>query len=480
MADQGPIQPQPRYISQAQKCISTFISHNAVDNGEARYFEDTLQQAGFSAFQYGHGLDPSRHITETVKAQIENCHFFLFIVSDYSMQSEWVQRELGLALRQREKNGGVKPVIIPVFAREAVWRRSNKRPIAFPVLDFETGGPREPFNLGEVRCLDRHANPDIDSPEVLISMMRPRIMVSRVDLADATDVEKTQARSLYENMFPENERDLFDDIMEWSFQSDLGRKREVVISGGSRLSYQLDSRFVVLSVANRAIGFGFFTYDYASSLIYGNYIAVQECWRAGDVASYFLDEITRIMDELFPANQGTVFEVERFDKSRIEGIIAHVAQHKDFQSADDRREIQKFLRVTWYQARSCRFFVDEDAGEPLACRAPCLDPDQTDWAGQEADYWLMWRPKPNSVIDLSNASGLWEKTLNCIYIEVLMKSLVETYTERGPRYMQYATGLTDRNLKVAGSKKIIFGRYLHRRDSPLLRQWLGLGIPVSV
>jgi hypothetical protein len=334
----GISQVRPRYISQVQKCISTFISHNSEDNAEARYYEDLLQKAGFDAFQYGHGLGLGGQIVEEVRTHIEQCHFFLFIVSDYSMQSEWVQRELGLAIRQSELSKEAKPVIIPVFAEKAVWRKSNRRPATFPVRDFETGKPLEPFDLNDKRGIDRFANPDVDSGDVLISMMRPRILVSRVDFDSETELEDTQAFQLYEAMFPEVERDSVEDIKDWVLRSDVGRERKFRINDGTDLSYKLDSRYFILSVAGRAIGLGFFTYDYASNLVYGNYIAVQEAWRAGDIASYFLDEITRILDELFPDNQGTVFEVERFDKSRIEGIIAHVRQHRDFASEADRRE----------------------------------------------------------------------------------------------------------------------------------------------
>jgi hypothetical protein len=39
-----------------------------------------------------------------------------------------------------------------------------------------------------------------------------------------------------------------------------------------RSPYRLDSRCFILRVAERAIGLGFFTYDYASRLIYCNYV----------------------------------------------------------------------------------------------------------------------------------------------------------------------------------------------------------------
>ena len=84
-----------RLITDAHKYISVFISHSVENNEEARYYENVLADAGFAAFQYGHGLHTGDSIAATVASQIRHCHFFLFIVSDYSLHSEWVQRELG-------------------------------------------------------------------------------------------------------------------------------------------------------------------------------------------------------------------------------------------------------------------------------------------------------------------------------------------------------------------------------------------------
>jgi hypothetical protein len=92
----------------------------------------------------------------------------------------------------------------------------------------------------------------------------------------------------------------------------------------------------------------------------------------------------------------------------------------------------------------------------------------------------MWRPKPDSSPDFGNAAGLWAKTVNCIYIEILMKSLAETYPECGAKYRKYVTAVIDRTLAATGSKSIVLGRFLHRRESPLLRELLGLKMRLSI
>jgi len=85
------------FVSEAHKSISIFISHNAENNDEAQHYEDLLSKAGFTVYQYSHGLRFGDEISKTITLQINRCHFFIFIVSDYSLNSEWVQRELGLA-----------------------------------------------------------------------------------------------------------------------------------------------------------------------------------------------------------------------------------------------------------------------------------------------------------------------------------------------------------------------------------------------
>jgi hypothetical protein len=92
----------------------------------------------------------------------------------------------------------------------------------------------------------------------------------------------------------------------------------------------------------------------------------------------------------------------------------------------------------------------------------------------------MWRRKPNVRFDMGNATTLWSRAVNCIYTEVLIKSLVEAYPDSGVEYWRYATAVVDRTLTISGSRNIALGKFLHRRESPLLARWLELGIDVPI
>jgi hypothetical protein len=102
-----------RFVAGAQKQISTFISHSADNNDEAQYYETLLKNAGFSAFQYSHGLHFGDRMS-VLRDKIRECNFFILVVSDYSTKSEWVQRELGLAVSLQRRNRGYRPIIIPL------------------------------------------------------------------------------------------------------------------------------------------------------------------------------------------------------------------------------------------------------------------------------------------------------------------------------------------------------------------------------
>jgi hypothetical protein len=472
-----------RFVVDAQRHISVFISHSAENNEEARHYEALLKAAGFLAFQYGRGLQPGEHVRNVLFDQINKCHFFVFLISDHSVASEWVQRELGLALSLQQKNRFYRPVIIPLYSKTTSWRKLGIRPTKFPVRNFETGVKLGPFDLS-IRVFDKYASAEADSDDVLISLMQPRLLVTRVNFHDEATFHETEVFHLYEDLFPPIERDDPEDIVQWVLWTDVGKNRSVTLPDKTALSYKLDSRYFILSLMGRAIGLASFTFDYRSNLVYGNYIAVQESWRGGDIATAFLDEIMNVLNDLFPQHLGVVFEVEKFDKNKVGAIIEYLEsqERKAFLSDDDMNEVRKFVRVSWYQKTGCFFFVDKLTNEPLTCTSPCLDPSGSvvEWRRKETDYWIMWLRRSGTPLDIRLVKDLWVSAVNCIYIEILAKSLVESSPDTAQEYWRYANSIVDRTLSNSQSREISFGKFLHRHDSDLLARWGKLGMRVAI
>jgi hypothetical protein len=473
----GATPPTMRFITDAQKCISVFISHSNEDNSEAKHYETIFDDAGFSAFQYGYDSDPRKTIPSFLVDKILKCHFFVLIISERSLASRSVQREVGLAVALQKQNRSYKPIIIPLYSKNANWRWSG-RPSTFPTRDFESGRKSEPFDL-TARGLEKYASAGAELDDAVISFMKPCLLVTRLNFQDEATFYDTEVFRLYEDLFPPEERDDPDDIVRCALRGDLGTEKSVLLPDNTCITYRLDSRWFILTLANQAIGLGFSTFDHASRLLYGNYIAVQRCWRGGDVARAFGREILKVSECLFPDYVGTVFEVEPFDRVRVRKIIDDLKLDKTEFSDEARTEVRKFLRVCLYQGLGCLFFLDKDLGEPLIATSPSLDPRrQRDWEDLQMDWWIMWYNRPGTPLDIGGAKTLWSKAIRCIYIEILAKSLVETAPEIGADYWRYANTLIDHTLIRSQDKQITFGKFL--RGDSLFREWVSLGIEIAI
>jgi len=308
------------------------------------------------------------------------------------------------------------------------------------------------------------------------------IVVTRHDVVDDSTFRDSGVLELYEELFPASERDDSDDIVRWVLSDDIGERRGFVV-GGRRMSYRLDSRFFILRAAERAIGFGFFTYDHASRLIFCNHVGVHRAWRGGGLARTFYREMVDMLDELFPRNIGVVLEVEPFDRDRLESIITDLeGSGGRLPEAHEQAAIRKFLRVGWYHKLGYSFFCDARTRQPLPCRSPCLDPSLplSAWAGVEEDYWLMWHGRNGVLRPAMQAGRLWQKTVTTIYIEILAKSLIEENPRGRRAYWDYATALVTRTLQQTAATEVCLASYLGRDDSPLLSRWRRLAIDLPI
>jgi hypothetical protein len=449
-----------RFLSGIQKHTTIFISSADEDVCSAARFQELLATAGFTVLHSGSGRPDD----------IERCHFFVLLISGHSVGSTAVQRELDLALEAQRRNQGNRPFLIALFADDAQRAAFH----SFQIRGFRSGEPKGELtlqNFAAVQILTDEAAP-------LISQLTPSILASRLDFSDEETFHRSKVFELYEQMFPIEERDSPDDIIDWVLRSDIGQSKAASLSDGTEITYRLDSRYFILAVLGRAIGFAFFTYDYTGKLLYLNYIAVHRCWRQGNVAQSFFREMEIVLMELFPEYRGTVFEVEKFERAEVERIISTLEEspRHAFRSDEDEEQIRRFLRTVWYQSIGRKFFMNMTTGEPLVSRSICLDPalPPEKWPTQEDDFWLMWYSRPGTSLEQYKTAKLWDKAVNSIYIEILAKSIVLSYPEFAQEYWQYASSHVSATLRQSEGAEVALGTFLDRRDGPLSR-WYQLG-----
>lgn len=446
-------------VEKARRHVSVFVSHAAEDHLEAEHYEQVLEAAGFTVHEYGHAVMLGGGIQDQVEKQINECSFFLLIVSPLSQNSKWVQRELGLAASLQKAQKGYRPIIIPIFTES--YSEFAQRPTQFNTLDFWSSTPLMPFDLN-MRGLNRQLQPVKDADQVLLALMTPKLLVSIDDFDDEATFMETGVFDLYEQLFEAHERDPIVDIMHWVLRADIGKTKSVALVGGGGFKYKLDSKYFILMLANRAIGLAFVTYDYKHKIVFGNYIGVQECWRGGAIATIFVRSIEEYAGKKFPGCRGVVFEVEPYDEQKLLAVI----DRGRIDGVSDINEVRKWRRVMWYQnVLRCQFF--RHGPHPRSCRSPCLDPEGVppeDWREEEENYWLMWKgfAGHRSTPEDEDATELWREVVDCVYVEILAKSLVDKLRGREAKtYWDYVRDVLGSNTP-AGDEKVVLGRYWNR------------------
>ena len=115
-----------------------FISCANEDVDEAKRYKKLLEDVGFTVHLFVENFFGTP-IEKVVKSQIEDCDFFLLMVSKHSssLDRPWVARELGLALATRSINGGYRPIVIPIYCAQPGDQDSG-RIAEFPVRNFDT------------------------------------------------------------------------------------------------------------------------------------------------------------------------------------------------------------------------------------------------------------------------------------------------------------------------------------------------------
>ncbi len=80
-----------------------FVSHSSRDNDWCRCFVSTLQGIGYSVWFDEKGLYTGEQWIAKIEQELQSRDTFLIIVTPNSWASEWVQKELRLAMSQRKR-----------------------------------------------------------------------------------------------------------------------------------------------------------------------------------------------------------------------------------------------------------------------------------------------------------------------------------------------------------------------------------------
>jgi hypothetical protein len=121
------LQPSTAQLMTSNK-PSVFLSHSSKDKFFVRELADRLRKAGIEVWLDEAEIHIGESLTEKIGAAIDQTDYFAVVLSTNSVNSEWVQRELQIALQKefRERNVKVLPILlesveIPAFLRDKLY-----------------------------------------------------------------------------------------------------------------------------------------------------------------------------------------------------------------------------------------------------------------------------------------------------------------------------------------------------------------------
>ena len=379
--------------------LRVFVSCASDDLAEARAYRTALQAAGFTVHLYDEN-PYGAEIAALVRAQIAACDYFLFLVSRHSAAANrpWVAQELGHALATRDATGGYRPIVIPVYCAD---QGSVGRIVDFPVRDFDTSVPRpQPLPLAGLRAHDPHRNPLSDTTLQLIRSLQVEVALVHEDIATADELIDTGAIRLYHELFPDDQRALWEEDRQSIFVEDVDRPFRLSIAASRRLprlatwlglrgTFRLKSYFFVLLRRRQAIGFVWVTYNRRSRLLYGNFIGVHEQWRRGSLVNPLIDAVGNRVLRDFPDCLGLILEVEPFALDDVEAAVADIERGSVTPEAIN--IVRSFKRVWWYETSErlrARCIRDVRTQAPLTHMYPCMETDapRAEWPSRERPY----------------------------------------------------------------------------------------------
>ncbi|HIY01354.1 MAG TPA: toll/interleukin-1 receptor domain-containing protein [Candidatus Blautia faecipullorum] len=94
--------------------ISVFISHNYMDKPLARKISNTLNYYGIQTWIDESEIKVGDSLIAKIRTGIDNVDYIIALISKYSVESEWVLKELDIAMNKEIE--GKKVVVLPVLA----------------------------------------------------------------------------------------------------------------------------------------------------------------------------------------------------------------------------------------------------------------------------------------------------------------------------------------------------------------------------
>jgi hypothetical protein len=357
---------------QAKVESKIFISHSHKDESIALGLKTALEEHAVEAWTFEIDLPFGHNIIDEVKAWLSKVDCAIFLLSENARKSQWVGRELSLALELQKQCGGC-PQIIGILCE------SIPSPLSFELLDYESGQPTGKWHdFTATRNFNFGTQGFVDTLENLVQHLLPKTTFITLE-SEEEEALMEQSRYCYEELFPDMaERDEFQYIKTWVHES-----RVAAVNGDLWREY-----YAVLHIQDYVMGMIYLTAHTQSPWAFGNYFGVRHGWRQYRRAELFIENVIQELQVSLPHLKGILFEVDPTDLS----FLAKAAEDSQLLGESEKgavlSNVRALRRLRFYQRYKALALLQPN-GQPLRYWQPAME--NTLAAENERELILMVR-----------------------------------------------------------------------------------------
>lgn len=360
--------------------VKVFVSHTSADIAHVRKLKHELEsrdpEKRVQIWIYETETGPTRSLGE-LKFDVEEADFMLVALSNNSVGQEFVQREVGHAVRLARKSPDGRPIVLGVWVDPA----SPPDRIVVPLRDFDSRGVFGKHDFSTSRYYKLH-RPDVDDLGDLYDFIAPHVLFWGHDITDREKLNKTHVWEIYKQFFRNvEERDDPEDILDWLEVEHARRAPDYQASGDTRSDRlritertptDWGSVFGVVQIAGRAVGMIYLTVHVRSGWVFGNYFGVLKSWRVSNRAAYFIEQTRAHAERQFGKLKGVVFEVERYGEDDIARLTEKLSWNRPKLLKTDEETIRSVMRIGLYQRHGVRLLVGPQSRD-VVYRQPAMN-----------------------------------------------------------------------------------------------------------
>ena len=395
-----------------------FISHAAEDESSAMKLKAQLETSQIKCWLFERDLCYGSDIFSAVKKAIAESCFLIVYLSKDSLESKWIQWELGYAVElQTLGQGSKRPIILPVHSFEEI---NDSQELVIQPLKFGTKKP-----MGKPIPFHRRRGHKLsDNVEGLLKSLIPQTTMIKDPHGDH--------KILLDNLFPLWET-LFPDEADRPSRMDVEQWLNLSNNNGNIEGWP--DILLVSHFGDEVIGFGYLSYSFNYSHAYGTFLGISKTWRNTDIGlRWFKEQILCELKNIYPKCEGVYFDVDPINYKIIEDWAQKKNPNKS--GCEILEQARRLRRIFLFTGNNGYILTGQDSA-PIEIIQPCLMEPLI--RQNERPHYLMYLPLANNTVPSFNKE----------FIEMYYDSFLAGFGPDGaniPEYVDHLNNIKSRQL----------------------------------